>query len=471
MQRRAIFLSQFKAIARRINDKPASAVTQLAELLTANPEFLVEDNETLNLFNDMADAVEQNYPEEALVQLRQSLTSFWRKIFLQEKIDIFFCGSKENAATFFSVMNKPEVNNLFFIHIMPEQGIVYESFSAQLAACQNPVVIYDHSAAEITKIVEIHNAVAVVDYQQLMTLQALPLSDFQDMLVSFLQHKHQQAVAKRPQTLILGSSYGYYAFPQNLLKKSVNLSMHSLDLRQALAMMNHYTDDKKIKNIVLMSGYFDVFYEISKTRMQANIHFLNIFSHYNHKNNILLSAAKNTDFLLVSDEELMASLIPLNRGNEKLLQYKQALDDEARQHQSSSEVEKIRQLTDFLPPEAQLENARHRAGLHNKLSKYQESRATNTRILHQMCALAKEKGIRIHYVIPPFPPAYFQSLDPQMVASFRQVLKSVESYHFTVHELQGDKSFASSDFRDGDHLNYQGAVKIVKLLKKRGLVL
>lgn len=471
MQRRAIFLSQFKAIARRINDKPASAVTQLAELLTANPEFLVEDDETLNLFNDMADAVEKNYPDEALVRLRQSLATFWRKIVLQEKMDIFFCGSKENAATFFSVINKSAVNNLYFINVSPEQGILYESFSAQLTACHNPVVIYDHSAAEIKKIIEIHQAVAVVDYQQLMALQALPLSDNQDMLVSFLQHKHQQVLTKRPHTVILGSSYGYYAFPQNLLKKSVNLSMHSLDLRQALAMMNHYVNDKKIKNIVLMSGYFDVFYEISKTRMQANIHFLNIFSHYNHKNNILLSKATMTDFLSAADEELIASLIPLNRDNEKLLQYKQALDDEARQSQSSSEVEKNLQLTHFLPQPALVENAVHRAGLHNKSFKYEESRAINTRILRQMRTLAEERGIRIHYVIPPFPPAYIQSLDPQMVASFRHVLKSVESYHFTVHELQGEKSFVSSDFRDGDHLNYHGAVKTVKILKKKGLVL
>lgn len=58
-----------------------------------------------------------------------------------------------------------------------------------------------------------------------------------------------------------------------------------------------------------------------------------------------------------------------------------------------------------------------------------------------------------------------------MIKEAKAVLKAHEAYHFTLYDLHDDKTFTRSDFRDGDHLNYGGALKVMKMLKKRGVVL
>lgn len=175
--------------------------------------------------------------------------------------------------------------------------------------------------------------------------------------------------------------------------------MHSLDLRQAQTY--HYCQNKKTKHIILMSGWFDIFYDLYKTRMPENIHILNILAHYNHNNHILPLNAVNHPSLDTDDEALLERFVAPIRDGEKRLDNRQALNDKVREHQISDTVEKKLRLVDFPDENTFVHMAVAPAGLHSKLYKYQRSKEVNLRILGEMCKFASDNGLRIHYVIPP----------------------------------------------------------------------
>lgn len=467
----SLFLSQFKSIVQQLTSDPAEKINQLALLLSENKTFLDESSDTVNMIDALSETIENNFSLPMLNVLKIALFNFWQKLLLARKMDVFFLGNEENATYFFGFLDKEKVGELFYIKVGSDGDIPVDILSAPLSNSCHPVIIYDHGADAINHLPEAQGAVLVADFQQIMMLKALPYTSEQDAFVSFLQHKHNLVLMKKSPTLIIGNSYGYYSLPKNCLSKATNLSMHSLDLRQAQTMMRHYASSKKTKTIILMSGYFDLFFELAKTREEDNIRVVHIMSHYNHKNRIIPNNDITNDLLDNSDEALLAHYLPALNHLERLSEFHQLLEDTGRINHLSDQLE-IQINSTASPDPALFEaNAQHRALRHSKSYKYKKSKQVNQQILHEMCALAQEKGIRIHYVIPPFPAAYLQNIEPAMVLESRAFLKSIESYHFTLHDFNDEKPFSRTDYRDGDHLNYHGAVKLVKALKKRGVVL
>ncbi|WP_338557140.1 hypothetical protein [Erwinia sp. E_sp_B04_7] len=471
MHPESIFLSQFKSIAQQTGAEPREKINELAILLSENNAFLDDSSETVEMINSLSDSIENDFSPASLLSLKPGLFNFWKKLLLSKKMDVFFIGSEEHASYFFEMLDKESLGDIFYIKVEKGQKINVESFLQPLNNSSHPVIVYDHGAESVRELVETKHVVLMADFQQVMMLKALPFSDRQDALISFLQHKHNQTLAKKSPTLIMGSSYGYYAFPQQCLNKAVNLSMHSLDLRQAQAMMNHYASNKKTKTIVLMSGYFDLFYELYKTHDQDNILALHILNHYNHKNDITPCNAITADFLTGSDEALLAYFLPVIKNNARLTAFYRVLDNVDSLKRVSENLEGQIVDASSMEPSLYVETSKARALRHSKSYKYKSSKEVNETLLREMCDVAREKGIRIHYVIPPFPQAYMQGIEPGMVAESRAFLKSLENYHFTLHDFNEDKPFNRTEFRDGDHLNYHGAVKVVKALKKKGLML
>lgn len=471
MHPESMFLSQFKTISQQLRVDPREKINQLAILLSENNIFLDESHETIEMINALSESIENDFSEPSLQVLQATIFSFWKTLFVSKKMDIFFFGNETNATFFFDVLVKEKTGNLFYINVSAGENICTETFAQALQTSCHPVIVYDHGAEAVKNLADTWGVTLLADFQQVMTLKALPFSDEHDAFISFLQHKHNQVMVKKSPTLVLGNSYGYYACPADCLNKAVNLSMHSLDLRQAQTMMHHYINSKKTKTVVMIFGYFDLFYELYKTRKIENIRVVHIMSHYNHKNNIVPCDDTAVDLLSASDEALLAHFLPVLKNNDRLSVFNHQLDDASTLSGINKNLEKQINDASSLPPPLYVEASQSRALLHSKLYKYKKSKDVNVKIISEMCALAKEKGMRIHYVIPPFPEAYLQALEPAMVEENRAFLKSLESYHFNFYDFNEDKSFERTDFRDGDHINHHGAVKLVKGLKKRGLVL
>lgn len=471
MHPESMFLSQFKTISQQLIADPQEKINQLAILLSENNIFLDDSHETIELINALSESIENDFSEPSLQTLQEKTFNFWEKIFASKKMDIFFFGNETNATFFFDTLDKEKTGNLFYINVKAGESIPTETFSQALQNSCHPVVVYDHGADTVKNLADTWGVTLLADFQQLMVLKALPFSDDNDVFISFFQHKHNQVMVKKSPTLVLGNSYGYYACPANCLNKAVNLSMHSLDLRQAQTMMRHYAKTKKTKTIVMVFGYFDLFYELYKTRKIENIRVVHIMSHYNHKNNITPYADTAVDLLISSDEALLAHFLPALKNTDRLSAFNHQLDDATTLSEISKNLEIQINDASSLPPSLYVEASKGRASLHSKLYKYKKSKEVNEKIIIEMSALAKEKGIRIHYVIPPFPEAYLQALEPAMIEENRSFLKRLESYHFNFHDFNEEKSFERTDFRDGDHINHHGAVKLIKGLKKRGLVL
>lgn len=76
----------------------------------------------------------------------------------------------------------------------------------------------------------------------------------------------------------------------------------------------------------------------------------------------------------------------------------------------------------------------------------------------------KENGQNLYFVLPPAHQLYKEVL-PSSNVIFEQLYKVCDQYsHVQILNLYDSKEFKDSDFIDGDHLNYGGAVKMSAIM-------
>lgn len=95
----------------------------------------------------------------------------------------------------------------------------------------------------------------------------------------------------------------------------------------------------------------------------------------------------------------------------------------------------------------------------------------HTRIVSQLCYLekllseTKEKNQNVFIVIPPVTDFYKNAL-PDGKEIFEYVFNYSQQYpHVNVIDLYNSDKFNLSDFKDGDHLNSQGAKKLTNIVR------
>ena len=299
--------------------------------------------------------------------------------------------------------------------------------------------------------------------------KAAPFSYTEDTFIAYLQEKHLRLVNEKATTLIVGNSYGYHSFAQKHLRSAVNLSMHSMDLQQAQAMIAHYSETGHIKDIVMMFGMFDLFYELAKTRTEDNIRVVHILSHYNRLNRIIPHIKVLRPIVDRSESAWAAEVIPFEVNVPAIAKMYQKLEHAEILQNCQQFWEKGKENTSYLDEEESQTNSTARAKLHSKNYKYKLSQQQNKFTLQEVAEQAKQNGITIHYVIPPFPRAYREHMHPGMIQENILFLKGLCSDNFIVHDFSANEDFSRIDFLDGDHINSTGALKIIKLLSKAGV--
>lgn len=471
MERGVVFLNQIKMLSRNIENHPEQAINELTACLSENPAFIIDNPATINMLNALTAVIEEGTTPAALFSLKEALWHYWLMLFRMKKMDIFFIGNQQHAEAFYQHLPKNVIENFYFIKCSSDQPLAADAFRVQLNRSERPVMIYDSEAENCLSLPEVNEALGIAAFQEVMVNKAAPFSLEADTFIAYMQEKHQRIISQEVATLIVGNSYCYHAFPQQDLHQAVNLAMHSMDLKQAHAMVHHYTEKAGVKEIVMMFGLFDLFYELAKTRAEENIRVVHILSHYNHHNQIIPHAKSSLPIFDRTEAERVAEMIPFNSTTPAIQSLYQKLDNAEvlASHRDFWETKK--QDTAFLDKVASQESSIMRAALHSKSVKYRQSLQNNKRWLREIAALMQHRGVTLHYVIPPFPAAYRQHMHPEMVRENGDFLRSLCSDNFVLHDLSAHQDFSRTDFLDGDHINYTGAGKIIRLLKKAGVAL
>ena len=471
MQQEVFFLNTIKKLARNIENDSEQVVNELAICLSEHPALIIDHESTINMLNALTSVMESNFAQAELRLLQQALWHYWLMLFHCKKMDVFFIGSEGHAAFFYQYADKNHIENFYFIKGASDEPVSAEAFSAQLSVSERPVIIYDREAENILTLPQIQTALSVAAFQEVMFNKAAPFSLKEDSFIAYMQEKHQRFLDTSATTLIVGNSYGYHAFPQQDLHQAVNLSMHSMDLKQAHAMVHHYTQQEGVKEIVMMFGLFDLFYELAKTRTEENVRVVHILSHYNHHNQIIPHTKTSLPVFERDEAALAAEMIPFNMATPELQHFNQRLARPEMLANHCEFWEEKKQHKTSLNEETVQANSAARAALHSKNYKYSLSLRINKRWLAEVAARVEQRGVKLHYVIPPFPAAYRQHLHPAMVQENEDFLRTLQSDNFILHDFSAHSAFTCSDFLDGDHMNSAGAAKLNHLLREAGVAL
>ncbi|WP_312239974.1 hypothetical protein [Pantoea sp.] len=107
-----------------------------------------------------------------------------------------------------------------------------------------------------------------------------------------------------------------------------------------------------------------------------------------------------------------------------------------------------------------------RATMHSKSIKHNETLKENMLIVNAMNTVIVQAGKKVFWLTPPFPENYLKNINPEMKLTHRDFFYRASHIHSTFIDLSENKDFQHRDFRDGDHLNFNGAAKLVKKLRR-----
>ena len=88
----------------------------------------------------------------------------------------------------------------------------------------------------------------------------------------YLYAAHEYLKKEDIDTIVTGSSYGVNAIETSYMRhKAVNLSMHAQDLYYScLQVKKALSESKRIKNVVMMLGYYNMFYDLSLSKSNTS---------------------------------------------------------------------------------------------------------------------------------------------------------------------------------------------------------
>lgn len=217
-----------------------------------------------------------------------------------------------------------------------------------------------------------------------------------------------------------------------------------------------------IKNIVLVSGMYYWYSDLSKTRNEYELQRVTkVYKQlYNdiHNCNVLVPR----EYHLFDSNFLDAEKI-LDIYSE--MEYSSGYFNERRPRANFQTRVWERKKVDWhdLSEEERWEAGKKRAQMHNDNKKYTSTFQENTQLLQEFLRFCNEKDIDAIVVIPPATKYYRAALD----GSYREELVGVlESAYGIVHllDLFDSEEFEVTDFKDTDHLSDAGAGKLTQMI-------
>lgn len=433
-------------------------INSMAEYIFSRQELLDNNDETIELINLISEWLHDEPISD--VVFKSALYSFFIRLIAKEKVDVFYIGNLDLLKSFALKLEPLAIKNIYYLSSEEKNvDFIYEYFLT-LDASIAPFVIYDPYGLKLSIQTKSERIVDKISLYDLLNYNLIPTSSVVNQFSHYLIKQYGALCNKNVKTVVLGNSYGFYGFPDDVLSQSVNISMHSFGIKQLSLLAEHIiVNYPHIENFVFCVGFFDLYFDLFKTKDEFNKDMIDTFSHlmsYYNIRNITNDMSNNVcTFSDIAIPVISGSISDLSGVDD--IKTREDIYRSA-QHMIGSEVFPARQ--------EQMATSQQRAKLHSNSVKHVESLSDNQISVNKLVARLNDAGKNNVWLTPPFPVEYVKNIVPEMILTHRQFFSQFESELYRFIDLSENTDFQDEDFRDGDHLNYAGAKKMVEKLRK-----
>lgn len=459
------FLKQIQLYLSLTKNGPedGTLIHSIAEYLFSRQALLEEDENTLALINLLGDGLSGKSISHA--DIHTALYPFWLSCIGKAKIDLFYLGELANLKTFATSLNPATIRQIHYLASNETDAGCITDFFSKIDRCVAPFVIYDPDGLSFSEQAQNEALLGKISLYDLLTHNLIPSTDKINEYSLLWSRQYQQLADPKVKSVIIGNSYGLYGFPDSELRNSVNLSMHSLGLKLSKRLVEHILlNYPHIDHFVFCIGFFELYGDLFKSKHPFNRNIIDAFSqliaHYGIAGNASEGESELTTFSRL--------------GIEKPASARTRIADIDNPEFMESVYQQTQQLiasTPSLAKEQQDLLAAQRAGLHSHAVSHQLSLSENKRRVEEMVAELTKAGKTAVWVMPPQPAAYVENIAEEMYQTHVQFFAGLTTLSSRFIDLSQDGHCLTEDFRDGDHLNFTGACKLVNRLRELDVIL
>lgn len=454
-------------------------VDNIKKTIIDGQQFLEDDNCSQDLVRELISLSEKNINAQEALFFVRVISSFWMNLLSSSRKIIVFFGETVNFDIFNIALNKNYNYEILYSNVDLGIGNCLQTLEAAGLGDDDIVILcYDDKGSFILKHKhEVPDCIIFLYYDVPFISKANYNSKKYAM---YLEHEYQKIRNNFIENVVTGSSYGWHSIPSSLTTTTSNMALYSCDISYSHAIIKNITEIKNIKTHIHVTSMFDLYYELSKSKYLFNQKIYSEVSSFSDKNGIkygnFIDKSNNVEFVQEEPSEpILDSLdnvlfsIMYSKG------YSVNTNDEFLINESLVDLSLFDEQNkiNHMSKEKWDLDASERGCSHSKLYKNKDSFVINSDKITEMVNNAEKMEYRMYIVFTPQPVKYLSCINQSMIKEtndfYKQILCGRE--YLKIIDMSHDDEFSHTDFLDGDHLNYNGAVKFVSKLKKLGITI
>ncbi|RDT55853.1 hypothetical protein DXF93_05020 [Escherichia coli] len=474
MNNTTLFLKNIHLLAQKLSwIESDSVIDELKDLFIANSSLLHDDENTTSFINELIYCAEKNVTPEDVEKLISHLNSFFIYYLSTQSFHVVFVGenwSSYQRNALYLPFNMERITS-FDVSLETDPECIRLDLDDDTLV---PILVTDYIGYSFLK----KNNIQLPDILTFIQFPKKNTNRFNTDIgyIPLLNSRYEKLINEPDiKSVILGSSYAYQGFPQQLLEKAVNLSIFSGDFTLAYSLIKKITEITNTRNFIICIGFYDVFYEFSMgeaTTFPVSRYFCKSHNiEYNFRSKVEKPKSETSNHTILGPLDLLVQQIckkkhPHYFNDEELSSLNSLLLDEAIVQQSVDFINTRNHSTDFSYSSVDiLKRVKALAKNYQRKHSYEN----NKKILSSLLSLINETNSNLHFIVIPFTQFYVDNFDKTLKDETLSYIKSITNGHNVfMTDLSTHKAFTPEDFYDSDHLNFNGAKKLCNLVKELG---
>ena len=257
-----LFLKNIHLLAQKLSwIESDSVIDELKDLFITNSSLLHDDESTTSFINKLIYCAEKNVTPEDVEELISHLNSFFIYYLSTQSFHVIFVGEdwdsyQRNAL--FLPFNMERITS-FNVNLETDPEDIRLDLDNETLV---PILVTDYFGFNFLK----KNNIQFPDILTALQFPEKNTSRFHTDIgyIPLLNSRYEKLINEPDiKSVILGSSYAYQGFPQELLENSVNLSLFSGDFTLSYSLIKKITEITSTRNFIICIGLYDVFFEFS----------------------------------------------------------------------------------------------------------------------------------------------------------------------------------------------------------------
>ncbi|WP_027634452.1 hypothetical protein [Clostridium hydrogeniformans] len=288
---------------------------------------------------------------------------------------------------------------------------------------------------------------------------------------NFLVNTIEKAKDKNTEVIIAGSSYSLYGIDEKLLSKAaVNLSLPSQDLYYSLEIMkNIIKENNNIRYCILGQFYYCFHFDLSKSINNEVSRIENVYYPIFKDSHNYNYGYDKIEYLHYYCDEITKFIFNLEDIYYKFIKLIYKADGGYFTPNSNRQWTSLLRGRDLvsLSEEEKVEGAKWRAGCHNKMLIYEETKKENIEVLKVFLDFCNHRNIQPIVLILPATKYYRDYFSEEYKKQFYEGIEELQNkFNFKLMDFYDSELFQEEDFVDFDHMSDKGAYKLSNILNE-----